>query len=76
MAEITQAIEMDEGAKETKWSALLAPQNRKRVMITFLLGFFSQWVVRPISTNVYPLTERIDGPLTRFHRVTASCRTT
>lgn len=46
MSEITEAIEIDESAKETKWSALLARQNRKRVLITFLLGFFSQWVVR------------------------------
>ena len=46
MMEITQAIEIDDSAKKTKWSALLARQNRKRVLITFLLGFFSQWVVR------------------------------
>lgn len=45
MSEIIKAIEVDESAKETKWSALLAPQNRKRVLITFMLGLFSQWVV-------------------------------
>lgn len=43
MAEITQAIEVEENAKETEWSALLAPINRKRTLITVLLGFFSQW---------------------------------
>jgi hypothetical protein len=44
--EINKALELDEHAKNTKWSALVAtPGNRKRLLITCLLGFFSQWVV-------------------------------
>ncbi|KAH7128762.1 hexose transporter-like protein [Dendryphion nanum] len=43
MMEITQAIEVDENAKETKWSALAAPVNRKRILITVIIGFTSQW---------------------------------
>jgi predicted MFS family arabinose efflux permease len=56
MTEIVHAIEVDEGAKGTKWSTLLARQNRKRVLITFLLGFFSQWVVRLFTNQFYILT--------------------
>lgn len=46
MNEIVTAIELDRHAQDVKWSALVAtPGNRKRVLISFLLGLFSQWVV-------------------------------
>ncbi|KAH6678789.1 general substrate transporter [Plectosphaerella plurivora] len=45
MTEITRAMEIDDAAKNVKWSALFAtPGNRRRFLITCLLGFFSQWV--------------------------------
>ncbi|KAM6519889.1 hypothetical protein FALCPG4_013465 [Fusarium falciforme] len=45
MNEITRALEIDKAAEGVKWTALVAtPGNRKRTLITCLLGFFSQWV--------------------------------
>jgi hypothetical protein len=46
MNEITTAIELDRHAQDFTWTHLVAtPGNRKRVLISFLLGLFSQWVV-------------------------------
>lgn len=56
MNEIVTAIELDRHAQDVKWSALVAtPGNRKRVLISFLLGLFSQWVVSLISTQSFLL---------------------
>ncbi|KAM0425278.1 hypothetical protein ACHAPT_009596 [Fusarium lateritium] len=45
MSEITRALEIDKAAEGVKWTALVStPGNRRRTLITCLLGFFSQWV--------------------------------
>ncbi|PSN61173.1 hexose transporter-like protein [Corynespora cassiicola Philippines] len=43
MNEIETALEMEVRSKQTKWTALIEPRNRKRMLITCLIGFFSQW---------------------------------
>lgn len=46
MEEIMTAITLEQEAEDTKWSALIStPANRRRLLITCLIGFFSQWVV-------------------------------
>ncbi|KAF5026958.1 hypothetical protein F66182_988 [Fusarium sp. NRRL 66182] len=59
MNEITNAIEMDKHAQDVSWSALVAtPGNRKRTLISFLLGLFSQWVGNSVVS--YYLTLVLD----------------
>ncbi|KAK7572266.1 hypothetical protein V3481_017461 [Fusarium oxysporum f. sp. vasinfectum] len=59
MNEIVTAIELDRHAQDVKWSALVAtPGNRKRVLISFLLGLFSQWVGNSVVS--YYLTLVLD----------------
>lgn len=44
MSEILAALEMEQQAKQTKWSDLIAtPGNRKRTYIAVSLGVFAQW---------------------------------
>ncbi|KAF2845378.1 hexose transporter-like protein [Plenodomus tracheiphilus IPT5] len=59
MIEITQAIELDARSKETKWSALFASVNRKRIFITVFLGIMSQWAGNGVVS--YYLTLVLDS---------------
>lgn len=46
MREISQNIEMENLAAETKWSTLVkTPGNRKRTFIAVCVGAFAQWNV-------------------------------
>ncbi|KAI8943380.1 hypothetical protein NX059_001395 [Plenodomus lindquistii] len=59
MIEITQAIELDAQTKDTKWSAVVAPVNRKRIFITVFLGIMSQWAGNSVVS--YYLTLVLDS---------------
>lgn len=58
MAEITNALEIDAQAKKTTWGTLFRPENRKKILITALLGFYSQWVGNSVVS--YYLTLVLD----------------
>lgn len=59
MIEITQAIEIDERSKQTKWSALFSSVNRKRIFITVFIGIMSQWAGNSVVS--YYLTLVLDS---------------
>ncbi|CBX93621.1 similar to hexose transporter [Plenodomus lingam JN3] len=59
MIEITRAIELDAQSKDTKWSALFASVNRKRIFITVFIGFMSQWAGNSVVS--YYLTLVLDS---------------
>lgn len=59
MAEIVGTIKMEQQAKSTGWSALVAtPGNRKRLFIAVCLGAFAQW--NGIGVVSYYLTLVLD----------------
>jgi sugar porter (SP) family MFS transporter len=59
MEEISRTIELEQEAKSTKWSALIAtPGNRKRTLIAVCVGGFAQW--NGIAVVSYYLTLVLD----------------
>ena len=59
MAEISQAIEAEREAKNTKWSSLVAtPGNRRRLFIVVCVGAFAQW--NGVAVVSYYLTLVLD----------------
>ncbi|KXJ93642.1 general substrate transporter [Microdochium bolleyi] len=56
MSEIVESIRMEQDAKNTSWSALVAtPGNRKRLAITLIVGVFAQF--NGIALTSYYLTK-------------------
>jgi sugar porter (SP) family MFS transporter len=59
MEEISRTIELEQQAKATKWSALIAtPGNRKRTLIAICVGGFAQW--NGVAVVSYYLTLVLD----------------
>jgi MFS family permease len=85
MDEITRALDADAEAKNTTWSTLIKPKNRRRIMITAMLGFFSQWVGNSVVSYYLTLVldtvgvtnpetqTLINGLLQLFNLVAAVC---